>query len=99
MSTPLETAVIALGVNGALTTGALVYVVRRVTPWPKLPAPPQAPGLPRRGGPGGTAKAARGPGSEEEAAGIAAITAAGRRAWDITHPQGADGTVPPGGAG
>ena len=52
MSTALDIAVIALGVNGLATTGALVYVVRRVTPWPKPPAPAQ----PRRPGQGtGTA--------------------------------------------
>lgn len=43
MST-LDIAVIALGVNGLASTAALVYVVRRVSPWPKPPAPPQPPG-------------------------------------------------------
>ena len=42
MSAALETAVIALGVNGLATTGALVYTVRRVSPWPKPPAAAQA---------------------------------------------------------
>ena len=36
----METAIIMLGVNGALSTTALVYVVRRVAPQPKLPAAP-----------------------------------------------------------
>lgn len=42
MST-LDLAVAALGVNSALTTGALVYTVRRVSPWPKPPPPPPVP--------------------------------------------------------
>ena len=40
MST-LDIAVAALGTNSALTTGALVYTVRRVSPWPRIPAPPK----------------------------------------------------------
>jgi hypothetical protein len=44
VSTALETAVIALGVNGLASTSALVYVVRRVAPQPKLPALPAIPG-------------------------------------------------------
>jgi hypothetical protein len=44
VSTAVETAVIALGVNGAASTAALVYVVRRVAPQPKLPALPPLPG-------------------------------------------------------
>jgi hypothetical protein len=42
-----DLAIIALGVNSLASTGALVYVVRRVSPWPKPPAPPaqnQGPG-------------------------------------------------------
>jgi hypothetical protein len=35
---------VALGVNGLASTGALVYVVRRVSPWPKPPALPQPSG-------------------------------------------------------
>ena len=41
-----DLAIAAMGVNGLATTGALVYVVRRVSPWPKPPA--QASGSPRR---------------------------------------------------
>lgn len=37
----MNTAIIALGLNGALSTGALVYTVRRVTPWPKPPVQAQ----------------------------------------------------------
>jgi hypothetical protein len=44
MSTVLETAVILLGAEGLAATGALVYVVRRVAPQPKLPALPPIPG-------------------------------------------------------
>jgi hypothetical protein len=33
----LETAVILLGLEGLAATGAVVYVVRRVSPWPKPP--------------------------------------------------------------
>jgi hypothetical protein len=44
VSAVLETAVIALGVNGLASTSALVYVVRRVAPQPKLPALPALPG-------------------------------------------------------
>jgi hypothetical protein len=41
LSAVAETAVVMLGLDGLASTGALVYVVRRVSPWPKLPAPPQ----------------------------------------------------------
>lgn len=56
MST-MDVAVAALGVNSALTTGALVYTVRRVSPWPKPPVPPQPRTPPAVSGsvpPGGT---------------------------------------------
>ena len=43
----MNTAIVALGLNGLASTGALVYVVRRVSPWPKLPA---SPGITRAAG-------------------------------------------------
>jgi hypothetical protein len=41
VKTALDIAVVAFGVNGLASTAALVYVVRRVSPWPKPPAPAQ----------------------------------------------------------
>lgn len=35
-----DLAIATLGLNSLVTTGALVYAVRRVSPWPKPPAPP-----------------------------------------------------------
>lgn len=55
MST-LDVAVAALGVNSALTTGALVYTVRRVSPWPRPPAQPQPRTPPTDPGAAGGAK-------------------------------------------
>jgi hypothetical protein len=43
----LETAVIALSLNAAASTAALVYVVRRLAAWPKPPAPQQPAGQTR----------------------------------------------------
>jgi hypothetical protein len=47
---PLETAVVFLGLDGLAGPAAVVYVVRRLAPWPKPPAPQQPPGQSRRGG-------------------------------------------------
>jgi hypothetical protein len=38
------TAIIVSGAQAAVSTAALAYVVRRVAPQPKLPAPPPLPG-------------------------------------------------------
>lgn len=38
------TAIIVSGTVATVNAGALVYTVRRVSPWPKPPAQPQPPG-------------------------------------------------------
>lgn len=43
MNPVAETSVIAMGTLGLANAAALVYVVRRVSPWPKPPAPPGQP--------------------------------------------------------
>ena len=51
MNAIAETSVVALGVIGLGALGTVVYVVRRVSPWPKPPAPPgQSQGTTRAAG-------------------------------------------------
>jgi hypothetical protein len=79
VSTP-DIAVIALGVNGLASTGALVYVVRRVCPWPK--PPPQAPGS----GPS-RSRTVQTPVADGLDAARRAARRAGLEAWQIRQQQ------------
>jgi hypothetical protein len=54
---PADLAVIAMTLTSLASTGGLVYTVRRVSPWPKPPAPAQPRTPPAVSGPvppGGT---------------------------------------------
>lgn len=91
----IDLAFIGAGLKLALTVAPRFQIAAPKAPQVRVNLQPETAASDQRST--GTEAAKTGPGSEEEAAGIAALIASGKRTWDIIHPQGADGSVPPGG--